>query len=246
MTREYYRGTSGREVFGALIILIGFGLLMNTMGVLPSFPFVPFIQRVWLPAFFIIIGVVILSRRRNDGFFAGVFFILFGFLFLFSGFYFNARQLIGPAILIWIGLAFLMRNSGGREYYRRPLRARRENTGSFTAQSMDSSDFIQASVILGGFNRKSSSTKFRGGDLTAIMGGGKLDLREAVIEGDEAVLDVFALIGGIELQIPTGWSAEPRFTPVLGGYEDRSNPDKETKRLIIQGTTILGGITVSN
>jgi predicted membrane protein len=240
-----YERRSGRELAGLIIILIGFGLLMNTMEIFPMFPFMPLIHRFWLPAVLIGIGVMLLSRRRgNEGLPAGLFFIVFGFLVLmgqmnFWGMHFN--RWIGPGILIWVGLAFLFRNSA------RPRRIPRDHLGM--KEFTDSSDFIQASVVLGGFNRKCPSQQFRGGDVMAIMGGGKIDLREARIQQGEAVLDIFTLMGGIEIQVPRDWRVEPRLTPILGGIEDKTTPEKDstqTQKLIIQGTAVMGGVIVSN
>lgn len=242
MTAQYERG-SGRELAGLIIILIGFGLLINTMGIFPMIPFWPIIHRFWLPTLFIGIGLLLFTRRNGNT--AGLFFILFGLLFLMGGLNlwpYNYRRWIGPGILIWIGMVFLMKN---------PNRTRRIRQHNVTSEeTTDSSDFVHGSVFLGGINRKCVSQQFRGGDITAVMGGGKIDLREARIQGNEAVLDIFTLIGGIELLVPRDWVVEPRFTPVLGGFEDRTTPEKKEsgtlQRLAIQGTTILGGITVSN
>ena len=253
MTTEYERG-SGREVAGLIIVLIGFGLLMNTMGIFPMFPFWSIIHRFWLPTLFIGIGVMLLSRRGAST--GGVFFILFGVLFLLGalnmwGGDYEYRRWIGPGILIWIGLAFLLRNPNGpRRLRRERIRAegipREKHMG--VPASTDSSDFIYVSVILGGFNRKCSSQQFRGGDLTMVMGGGKIDLREARIQEAEAVLDVFAIMGGMEIVVPRDWVVEARMTPVLGGIEDSTTPDKQgtTQRLVIRGTAIMGGVKVHN
>jgi predicted membrane protein len=271
-----YERNSGREIVGLIIILIGFGLLINTLNIFPMFPLFSIFHRFWLPAMFIGIGALILARRGpQDGLFPGMFFVMLGFLFLLSrmdlGFSFG--RLIGPAILIWIGVAFLTR--GGRppssawRYRREEWKERHEDWKkwgedwkerqkqwreegynrpfSSMEQFTDSSDFIHATAILGGFNRKCSSQQFRGGDLTAIMGGGKIDLREAKIQANEAVLDVFSLMGGIDIQLPPDWTVEPRFTPILGGFADRRTLDKRgTQKLVIHGTAIMGGITVSN
>ena len=250
-----YERRSGGEVVGFIIILIGFSILMRTMGIFPSFPFGFLIQRFWLPALFIGIGILIMSRRgTHDKGAAGIFFIIFGALFLMGGLNpwgFGFQKWIGPAILIWIGVAFLTKGQRPRrerfERFNRPEPPQPVNSINTQQQSTDSSDFVHATVFLGSFNRNCTSQKFRGGDLTAIMGGGKIDLRDAQIAENPARLDVFALMGGIEIQVPTGWVVESRLTPVLGGFEDKTKQDKQgTQRLVIDGTALLGGVTISN
>ncbi|HZI51067.1 MAG TPA: LiaF domain-containing protein [Terriglobia bacterium] len=275
--REIGSRNSGREVAGLIIVLIGFGLLMNTMDIMPAFPFFWMIHRFWVPALFIGIGVLLLSRgqgRDRSG--VGVFFILLGLFFLIGSlgmWGFGFKKWIGPAILIWIGIAMLMKNqrprigppppvppppgpsvpgdsvpgapAPGASFNNAQDRFQRDTAGG--QQFTDSSDFIRATVILGSFNRRCPSQQFRGGDLAAIMGGGKIDLRGAQIQGNEAVLDVFVLMGGLEIQVPETWAVEPRFTPVLGGYDDRTHRSAQTtQRLVITGGAIMSGITILN
>jgi len=234
-----YDRSGGREILGLVIILIGFSLLMNTMGILP---FGPIVSRFWLPVAMIGVGLWQMSRARGSGTHAGLFFVLFGALFFVSRLTFwniSMGRMIGPAILIWIGLSMLIKRSRPQRFSTTP--------GFRMDPSADPRDFIEATAILGGFHRKCSSQQFRGGDFTAIMGGGKIDLRDAHIQADEAVLEVFALMGGIEIQIPPDWTVDQRFTPILGGFEDktRQNPGN-TKRLSIHGTAIMGGVSVMN
>jgi hypothetical protein len=255
MPQNEKRGPN-REVAGLIIIIIGFGLLMNTMNFFPAFPFFWLIHRFWLPAMFFGIGALLISRRGQNGFGGGLFFILLGSFFLFGGlgiWDFSYRRWIGPVILIWIGAAILMRSQRPRSFPPPAAGPKRNAQDPFVPrtpggeQFTDSRDFIQATVILGAFNRRCPSQQFRGGDLTAIMGGGKLDLREAQIREKEAVLDIFTLMGGIEIQVPTGWIIEPRFTPILGGYQDRTTQVSESnQRLVINGTAVMGGVTVFN
>jgi len=242
LSKEYDRG-AGRELAGLIIIVIGFGLLMNSMGILPIGPY---IARFWLPAMFMGFGVFILSRSRGgDGIFAAILFIGIGLYSLLNSMHylfwgFHPRQFIGPAILMWIGTRLLLRGP-------RQNRPRRGHRMGMMDQTIDAGDYIHATAVLGGFNRKASSQQFRGGDVTAIMGGGKIDLRDAQITSDEAVLDVFTMMGGMEIQVPHNWIVEQRFTPILGGYEDKTRTEgSPTKTLAIHGTTIMGGISVTN
>jgi predicted membrane protein len=164
-----------------------------------------------------------------------------------GGWNMSFRRWIVPAILIWIGMTFLTR--GPRSLWHSREHGPRGSLATDPAAdpATDSSEFIHASAFLGGFNRKCSSQTFRGGDITAFMGGGKIDLRDARIDGNEAVLDIFAMMGGVEIEVPRDWIVEPRFTPILGGYEDRTKPQNQgSQRLIIHGTAIMGGVTVKN
>src|SRR5678816_2389103 len=128
-----YERRSGRELTGFIIILIGFALLMKTMGIIPAFPLGWAIQRFWLPGMLIGIGVLLLSRQApNERSFGGIFFILLGALFLMGSLNlwdwgFQYRRWIGPAILIWIGIAFLMRSTRPP----RPPRPPHDRTGRF-------------------------------------------------------------------------------------------------------------------
>ena len=63
---------------------------------------------------------------------------------------------------------------------------------------------------------------FRGGYITAVLGGVDLDLRKARMGSSAAVLDVVAVWGGIELKVPAEWSVEGKVRPIMGGFEDKT------------------------
>ena len=99
---------------------------------------------------------------------------------------------------------------------------------------------------MGGYRRMNNSKDFKGGELTAIMGGLEIDLREASLKGD-AVIDIFALMGGVEMRVPEDWLVIIEGFPFMGGFEDKTRPPKEsTKHLIIKGTAMMGGIEIKN
>ena len=115
-------------------------------------------------------------------------------------------------------------------------------------QQGDSSAVVSGMAVMGGFERKITSHEFRGGELTAFMGGGKLDLREAVPAGGQAVLNVFALMGGFEILVPETWIVSSEVTPFMGGIEDkaRTSTNPSAPHLVIRGFVMMGGVTLKN
>jgi predicted membrane protein len=105
---------------------------------------------------------------------------------------------------------------------------------------------LNVTAILGGFQRRVTSQDFRGGEVTAMFGGCELDLRDANI-ASEAVLTTFALCGGITVKVPIDWTVEMEGTPILGGFDEKTAvPKDRSKRLIVRGYAIMGGVEIRN
>lgn len=145
-----------------------------------------------------------------------------------------------PLILIIIGLNFL-RGSWSRRKYTEKM-SMDESVGD------DTDSYIKNFVLMSGVKRTITSKEFRGGEVTAIMGGCEIDLRESDIQGDEAVLDVFTIWGGIEIRVPMGWAVSVKAMPIMGGVDDKTYPEKEgrTKRLVLTGNIVMGGVEIKN
>jgi hypothetical protein len=102
---------------------------------------------------------------------------------------------------------------------------------------------FSATAVMAGNVRKVGGP-FKGGELTAVMGGCDIDFAAATLDG-EAVLDVLAFWGGIVVRVPRGWTVVDKVTPILGGYEDRTTRGADgAPRLIIRGSAIMAGIEV--
>ena len=100
-------------------------------------------------------------------------------------------------------------------------------------------------AVMGGVGRGVASSDFAGGDAVAVMGGCEINLANAKITS-EAVIDVLAFWGGIEIHVPRGWRIENHVLAILGGVVDKTdgNAPAGAPTLIIRGSAIMGGVEV--
>jgi predicted membrane protein len=109
-------------------------------------------------------------------------------------------------------------------------------------------DYIDSTSIFSGVHKKIVSKNFRGGDIVTFLGGSEIDLSQAEIIGT-ARLDVTQVMGGTKIIVPAHWEVRSEVTALFAGFEDKRqqpaivNPEKV---LIIDGTSIFGGIELKN
>ncbi len=217
-------------VMGLLVIAVGLLFTLENLGVVDAHEYL----RYW-PVGLIAVGLLKLWQTGSGG---G---ILAGSVFVFAGVWLLLQSMAIVSISLWDLWPMLLVLVGGSMVWR-GMHGR-----GAAADPADSHSTVSAVAVLAGINRGSNSKTFRGGDLTAVMGGCQIDLRQASIEGD-AVIDVFAMWGGIEIRVPENWSVSGRVTPILGGYEDKTHPvhDATTQRLLVRGFAIMGGVEIKN
>ena len=125
-------------------------------------------------------------------------------------------------------------------------------TGESKQVASDNASMVNAVAVLGGMTRASNSPDFRGGDMIAVLGGCEIDLRQARIASGPAVVDAFALWGGVDIQVPEDWTIILKGVPFLGAYEDNTRPlpagdsSELRQELIVKGFAIMGGVEVKN
>jgi predicted membrane protein len=225
---------TGHLVFGIVIIIVGVLFTLDNLDLIESDVYL----RYW-PLGLVAVGIAKLleARRTNAGLLGGALFVLAGSWLLLDNLGYIDAHLFDfwPVVLVIAGAMIVWHGLQGRPTPRRPDGA------------TDESATIQGIAILSGVTRGSNSSAFRGGELTAFMGGCEIDLRQAAING-EAVLDVFAMWGGIDIKVPENWTVISRVTPLLGGFEDHTRPPQNTDqhRLIIRGVVVMGGIDIKN
>lgn len=106
---------------------------------------------------------------------------------------------------------------------------------------------IDSFTFLGGNQPYSTSQDFRGGTITAVLGGCEVDLRQASIATGPAHLDLKVYFGGVEIRVPPDWLVINHVGAVLGGVEVSAvRPIDDRKTLIIRGTVAFGGVEVKN
>lgn len=143
-----------------------------------------------------------------------------------------------PVFIIGAGVSILMRG----------LFPRRHGAGcGDTPSTLEHGDRVRIDASFSGVNQQNDSRSFKGGRIDATFAGVELDLRQAAMDGPEAVLEVSARFSGIELRVPRDWQVVVDIAPTLGAVEDKTVPPMNpTQRLVLRGEAVFGGVEVKN
>ncbi len=224
-----------RLVVGLFILALGTLFLLDNLQIAEARHLVPY---VW-PVGFIALGITTVLRRWGSPTWPwGLVWIVAG-VWLWADLMglvrFNFWELFWPLLLLLLGASFVWRALAG------------PRTGCSGAAA-NSDDVVNLFAMMAGNERRNSSTAFRGGDISAFMGGCALDLRQAQLADGEAVIDLFAFWGGIELKVPEDWEVVSKVMVLMGGIEDKTRPrlGAARGRLVLRGLALMGGIEVSN
>ena len=219
-------------------------------------------------AFIIIIGALLLLNNLHLlPFELPAYVFTWKMLLIIMGVYLLANlRIIGAAILIGLGLYFLLPDICGTEAASLKAlwpgllivaglgillkgfnRHRCEKKNSYV--KTEDLPFMTSTVIFGGEKKKLSSHDFEGARLTAIFGGIELDLTNCTLVNERTIIDVTAVCGGIELTVPKEWNIKTDIAPIMGGIEDRISDIPgayvdQTKEVIIKGEVVMGGIEI--
>ncbi len=225
---------SGQAIMGAAAVLIGVFLLLDNFDVLDARLYL----RFWPLVLVAFGGARILYSSHRGGRFVGMVIALVGAVLLIRELGVTSIGLheLWPLVLVLLGVSMLL---GGT--------ARGRILGDDGA-TPDSHSIVNAFAVLGGVQQSNNSQDFRGGESSAIMGGCEIDLRQASIQGADAVISTFAMWGGIKIKVPRTWNVIVQGVPFLGGFDDKSvkPADPAAKCLIVKGTAIMGGVEVTN
>lgn len=228
MTEQVASRITGRVIIGGLLIFFGVIFTLDNLGVFDAGDIFDY----W-PMILVAVGLLKVLQPREEGQRA------FGIVLIAIGAFLQLQMLaytpwVWPVLLLVAG-AFLVWRSLGRKVEGEPVRAR------------EAADL----AVMGGVNRVVDSRDYRGGEATAVMGAVELDLRGSTIVTSPAILDVFALWGGIEITVPPEWKVEVRGVPILGGFENKARSTVQgggvpEQLLVVRGTALMGGVEIKN
>jgi predicted membrane protein len=223
-------------VLGVIVTTVGALILLDNLGLAESRAYV----RFW-PVALIAVGLANLWHALDGH--GGA---LPAAVFTSAGTWLLLEQLDLITISIrdvWPALLVLAGGSIVWQALSRSRRAGRDEAGG----TDDPNAAVHATAILGSVVRGNNSPRFRGGSITAVMGGCEIDLRNASLDG-EAAITVFAMWGGIEIRVPEDWTVVSRVTPVLGGVADSTRAPQAAgrQRLVLRGIVVMAGVEVRN
>ena len=255
-----HRGYGGL-VAGGILILLGLVYALDSFGVL----YAGDILRYW-PLILIGVGITRIAQARFPSHrVAGFILIGLGSIFLLRTlhiFFYRGRD-VWPVILLLVGGALvwqalsrrspaLATNTGtpAEEEVLQGARERLAEKRGARPGATEVGSVLNEFAFMGGGDRVVRSQDFRGGEVTAILGGFGIDLRGAGIAGDSATINIFTLWGGVDLKVPEDWNVAVAGSPILGVFTNSARTfrqgDAPTKTLIIKGVAIMGGVEVKN
>lgn len=246
---------NGKTITGLILIAIGILFALQSLGWIEGFE----IWEFW-PLILIFVGINHLVRPRQPGHRTwGVIEIAFGSFFLLRtlGVFWISFWKVWPFFFVFAGIhliwqAWFSRRPGGSDigqHAHEGAMAGLEATRGFRDET-STSRTLEELAVFGGGDRVVRTDDFRGGSVSVIFGGFDIDLREAVMVGDSAIIDVFVCFGGLDLRVPGEWSVIIQATPIFGSSEYKPAPGgplpagAPRKTLTITGAVIFGGVEV--
>jgi predicted membrane protein len=255
--KSYYPGYHKGLGFGLVLMLIGIVFLGFNFGLIPGS-----LKSVIISWQMLLIGIGVINLFRQH--------FISGVILLFVGGFFLTPKLVPsldgqfitiywPLLLIAAGVLILIsqilkpthfneywnRKSKNHAYYHHHHHYRDNNYSKWQGNS---EGFSENSVFANG-EHIVLDPEFKGGDINAVFGGIKLDLRKTSLPVGETFLEVNAVFGGITIFVPDDWYVETHLDSIFGGFKDSrilKEPLDTTKKLIITGSCVFGGGELRN
>jgi hypothetical protein len=103
-----------------------------------------------------------------------------------------------------------------------------------------------AIAIMGGFERKGDWVVPREMSCVAFMGGGELDMREARFEEQTVKINIFAMMGGVEITVPDDANVRVQGVGIMGAFDHSASGDGQPggPTIVVTGLAFMGGVEI--
>ncbi|MBS1589306.1 MAG: hypothetical protein JST52_06790 [Bacteroidetes bacterium] len=231
---------SNKALFGVIIVLIGAGLFLEKIGLLPHFDF----EITW-PLVLIVIGLLIGVRNRFSTpapyilLAIGVFNLIPAFTFHVGDKAIDSEDIVMPLLVMLGGLFIILKPRKKKSWM------------DMKCSTLNDGQTVNANVVFGGRKEIVTSKNFNGGKVTANFGGAEINLLQAESENPTMILEVQVSFGGCEIIIPSDWDVKNEVETVLGSVEDKRHlrqPESamNKKTLVLRGSVFCGGIEIKS
>ncbi|MGI6249564.1 MAG: LiaF transmembrane domain-containing protein [Acutalibacteraceae bacterium] len=141
-------------------------------------------------------------------------------------------KLVIPAILVIIGIKIVINGLFGNK------------ANEILTKTKDGGGEIKtAYATFSGHDINSDGEVFEGAELSAVFGGVKCDLRNAIIEKDCAI-QVTAIFGGIDIFIPENINVKINSNCIFGGVSNKTPVYQNVPTIYVSGTCMFGGVEI--
>ena len=235
-------GISGRTFAGIILAVFGALVLLTALGIGGDEGLLR-----WFPSLFIVLGLWGLLKSRFRGSTVPFIMLAVGVVvqlaLVLDSF---DSEVIWAIVLIAVGIALI---AGG-------ARSRNRNRGHSLNMDFVQSDSspltdssINASSVLSSSKHRVESQEFRGGEVNAVMGSIELDMRDASVREKPARLEVAAVMGSVNMRVPSGWNITIDTSTVMGQTEDKRRLNDASERdvdVIITGSVVMGSLEIDD
>lgn len=221
-----------RSIFGFMIIAVALLIIFENLGI-------SIFDKVlgnWPLALLIIGGAMIYGPEKGRARALPYILMGLGTLFLLAKYdVFNIHwgSFVVPILLLLLGV-----------YLLKPRLSKQQN-------EVGQKSTVEVFSVLGGGEFSTRSSTLMDGNIICVLGGANVDIRDADMDGDFMEIDIFCLMGGVEIKVPLHWQVSIKVVPFLGGVTDQTSCAAEKlqlpkKNLIVKGFAVMGGIEVKN
>ena len=141
-------------------------------------------------------------------------------------------KLAVPVIIAVIGIKMIFGGIGG-------------NRGFVKSIEANSDDIKTGFAAFSGQDINFDNETFKGAELTAVFGGIKCDLRNAVFESD-TVINACCIFGGTDIFLPDNVNIKVNSNSLFGGIDNKKHQNSNDNQytVYLNGTCIFGGVDV--